>query len=270
MSGEIYDVYFSGAIIKSNDPTEVKRKIGAVFKLQGEKLDRLFSGKAIPIKKGIDMERAIKFRITFRDAGALVDIVPAGEPPPRSKPVQQSSQGEQAGHAPANTRQVSDEMTFADGPMEPAEDPNAHNAPVAVPHYELSSVEGFDLSDCAPSVEPAKIPDISSMDMEKPGITLDETPEPEPLTIDTSTLELDKPGVTLIEAAPVQTPDIDTAELSMTPANQGTLEDCQTPVEPAPIPNIDHLKVVKPEPAPSQDSEHEPPRGKAQFKIAED
>ncbi|PVV15187.1 MAG: hypothetical protein B6D72_02530, partial [gamma proteobacterium symbiont of Ctena orbiculata] len=81
MTADTYDVYFSGAIIKNNEPAEVKRKIGAVFKLEGEKLDRLFSGKPVPIKRGIDMDRAIKFRVTFRDAGALVDIVPAGDPP---------------------------------------------------------------------------------------------------------------------------------------------------------------------------------------------
>jgi hypothetical protein len=266
MSGEIYDVYFSGVIIKSNDPAEVKRKIGAIFKLQGEKLDRLFCGKPIPIKKGIDMERAIKSRVTFRDAGALLDIVPAGDPPPLPKPAQPPP----AKVATADTPQANNGLTLADGPMEPAGDADADTPPVAVPDYELSSVQGFDLSDCTPSLEPVEIPDISSLNMEKPGITLDESPQPEPLTIDTSDLELDKPGATLIEAPPSETPDIDTADLSLAPANQGSLEDCQTPVEPAPIPNIDHLKVVKSEQASSQGPEQEPPRGKAQFKIAED
>jgi hypothetical protein len=268
MSGEIFDVYFSGVILKGSDPAEVKRKIGAVFKLQGEKLDRLFSGKPIPIKKGIDMERAIKFRVTFRDAGALVDIVPAGDPPPSPKPLQPPPQREQAGVATADTPQPSNELTLANGPMELAGD--ADTSPIAVPEYELSSSQGFDLSDCTPSVDPAQIPDISSLDMEKPGSTLDETPEPEPLTIDTSALELDKPGVTLIDTSPAKAPDIDTADLSLAPANQGSLEDYQRPVEPAPLPDIDHLQVVKPEPASSQGSEPEPPRGKAQFKIAED
>jgi hypothetical protein len=150
--------------------------------------------------------------------------------------------------------------------MEPVTD--SDNPPIAAPEYALSSAQGFDLSDCTPTVEPVEIPDISSLDMEKPGIILDESPEPEPLTIDTSALELDKPGVTLIEASPPESPDIDTADLSMAPANQGSLEDYQTGVEPAPIPNIDHLSMDKPEgkpegtPAPSQ--------GKATFKLADD
>ncbi|MEW8029700.1 MAG: hypothetical protein AB2792_03120 [Candidatus Thiodiazotropha sp.] len=262
MTGEIYDVYFSGAIIKDSDPAEVKRKIGAVFKLQGDKLDRLFSGKPIPIKKGVDMDRAIKFRVTFRDAGGLVDIVPAGDPPPVPKPAQQRPPTEQAKVASSDSRTEVSELTLADGPMEPPADSNSNTTPIAVPDYELSSAQGFDLSDCAPTVEAMEIPDISSLDMDKPGITLDESPDPEPLEIDTSSLELDKPGVTLIEEPSPEPASIDTAALSMAPANQGTLEDCQTPVEPAPIPNIDHLNVVQPE--------QKPPQGKAKFDIADD
>ena len=84
MSLDTYDVYFSGATLKDADPAEAKRKVGAIFKLEGEKLERLFSGKPIPIKRGVDMDQAVKYRVAFRDAGALVDIVPAGQPdPPR-------------------------------------------------------------------------------------------------------------------------------------------------------------------------------------------
>ncbi|MES9968739.1 MAG: hypothetical protein ABW092_01815 [Candidatus Thiodiazotropha sp.] len=261
MNAETFDVYFSGAILKDHDPAEVKRKIGAVFKLQGDKLDRLFSGKPIPIKKGIDMDRAIKFRVTFRDAGGLVDIVPTGAPPPTPKPAQQPRPRLEPKAAATDTRSDSGELTFAEGPMESSTE-DSDIPPIAVPDYELSSAQGFDLSDCTPEVEAAEIPDISSMDMDKPGITIDESPEPQPLEIDTSALELDEPGVTLIEETPPKAPEIDTADLSMSPANQGSLEDCQTPVEPAPIPNIDHLNVVEPKQEASQ--------GKAKFKLADE
>ncbi|MES9992947.1 MAG: hypothetical protein ABW098_13395 [Candidatus Thiodiazotropha sp.] len=261
MTADSYDVYFSGAIIKDSDPLEVKRKIGALFKLEGDKLDRLFSGKPIPIKRGVDMERAIKFRVTFRDAGGLVDIVPAGEPPPAPKPRPQTSSPPAPSIAASSPPAETSEMTFADGPMEPAA--NAEEVtPIAVPDFELSSAQGFDLSDCTPEVEAAEIPDISAMQMDKPGITLDETPDPQALEIDTSALILDNPGVTLIEDAPTEPPDIDTSALDVLPANQGTLEDCQQPVEAAPIPNIDHLKIDQQEQKSSQ--------GKAKFKVADD
>jgi hypothetical protein len=261
MTDETYDVYFSGAIIKDSDPAEVKRKIGAVFKLQGDKLDRLFSGEPIPIKKGIDMDRAIKFRVTFRDAGGLVDIVPSGAPAPTAKPSPSPRPREASRVVAAQAPSGSSELTFASGPMEAAAD-DSDITPIAVPDYELSSAQDFDLSDCAPEVEAAEIPDISAMDMDKPGIIIDESPQPEPLEIDTSALDLDQPGVTLIEETPPEPPEIDTTALTVSPPNQGSLEDCQSPVEPAPIPNIDHLDVVEAKP--------DSPRGKAKFKISEE
>ena len=81
MSFETYDVYFSGQIMKDRDPAEVKSRIGALFKLQGAKLDALFSGSPVAIKKGIDMDQAVKYRVAFRDAGALVEIRSFAKPP---------------------------------------------------------------------------------------------------------------------------------------------------------------------------------------------
>lgn len=267
MTVDTYDVYFSGAIIKDSDPAEVKRKIGAVFKLEGEKLDRLFSGKPIPIKRGVDMDRAIKFRVTFRDAGGLVDIVPAGEPPPAPKPPPRTTSRPAPSSKASIPGRETAELTFADGPMEPVAGSD-EATPIAVPDYELSSVQGFDLSDCAAEVEAAEIPDISAMQMDKPGITLDETPDPEALEIDTSALMLDTPGVTLVEESPAQPPDIDTSALDVLPAKQGSLEDCQRPVEPAPIPNIDHLKIDQPEQDSGQGQDQS--KGKAKFTIADE
>ncbi|MCU7876071.1 MAG: hypothetical protein KZQ84_04580 [Candidatus Thiodiazotropha sp. (ex Lucinoma borealis)] len=261
MSNDSYDVYFSGAILKENDPKEVKRKIGAMFKLDGEKLDRLFSGKPIPIKKGLDMDRAIKFRVAFRDAGGLVDIVPTGQPAPIHKPPTQARTGEASSMVAQRSNPSNTEMTLADGPMEPESNPDVVS--ISVPDYALSSPQGFDLTDCAPEVEAVEIPDISSLDLDKSGSDIDRSPDPEPLEIDTSALALDAPGTTLLEQSPSEPPIIDTAALSLSPANQGSLEDCQTPVEPVPIPNLDHLKIDQPD-------EKDEIKGKAQFKLSED
>lgn len=262
MSLETYDVYFSGAILKDADPDEVKRQVGAIFKLEGKKLERLFCGKPVPIKRGIDMDQAIRFRVTFRDAGALVDIVPAGEaapgpaarpaPPPRpvapAKPV-----------APAAKPETAPGLSLADGPLPEA--PQPATEPIPVPDYGLSSPKNFDLSDCTSPVEPAPIPDISAMDLDKAGAILDESPEPAPLEIDITALMMDAPGTTLIEPEETPPPTIDIDQLSMSEPNEGSLEGYQKPVEPAPLPDIGHLHLEETE---------KKPKGKAQFTIAED
>lgn len=275
MSTDSYDVYFSGALLKDADQAEAKRKIGAMFKLEGEKLERLFSGKPIPIKRGVDMDRAVKFRVAFRDAGALVDIVPEGQPAPdpstRPAPPQRPAAPPTATRpAPPDTAETPPSpkagetgLSLADGPLPSPAAPEAD--PVEVPDYGLSAPKDFNLSDCTPEVEAAPLPDISAMHLDKQGAILDETPDDEPLEIDTEALSLDEPGTTLIEAEEVPPAEIDTDQLSMSKPREGSLEGYQKPVEPAPLPDTDHLKLEEGE-AKAKDK----PQGKAQFVIADD
>lgn len=268
MSIDTYDVYFSGACLKTADPAEVKRKVGAMFKLEGDKLERLFSGKPIPIKRAVDMDQAVKFRVAFRDAGALVDIVPEGQPAPSPSPTPAARPTPAPSAVPSETTTApapkaapdSSGLTLAEGPL-PVEE--AAVSSVEAPDYGLSAPQDFNLSDCAPEVEAAPIPDISELDLDKPGANLDESSEPEPLEIDTTALELDEPGTVLIEEMPVDEPDINIDTLSMSEPKQGSLEDCQQPVETVPLPNIDHLKL-------DEAAREERPQGKAKFEIAED
>jgi hypothetical protein len=226
MSFETYNVYFSGQIMKDRDPAEVRSRIGKLFKLDGAKLGRLFSGQPVAIKKGLDMEQATKYRVVFREAGALVDIRPAGQAPQAPTP---------AGEPPGRPEQP--------------------------PGLSLSAPNGYDLSDCAPSLAPGELPDISELNLDKPGVTLDTRPPPEPLEIDTDDWNLDRPGVTLDATEAPPRARIDTSALTLNAANQGSLEDCREPVKPVPLPNIDHLACV--------DTDTEP-RGKARFRLSED
>lgn len=215
MSFETYNVYFSGKIMKGQDPEEVRKKIGAMFKLEGSKLDRLFSGQAEAIKQGLDMDHAVKYRVAFRDAGALVEIRQV-----------ESSQSE-AASAPSQSRESAPQEALT-----------------------LSPPNSFDLSDCAVPVTPQEIPDISSLALDKPGGMLDESSPAEPLEIDTDELELDQPGVVLEQVTTQVPTEFDTSELELNPANQGSLEEYQQTAEPAPLPSINHLDLAEPDEKP--------------------
>lgn len=258
MSSETFDVYFSGTLIKDSDPEKVKRKIGAMFKLEGDRLERLFSGKPVPIKRAVDMDRAIKYRVAFRDAGGLVDIVPTGQAVPTAKPppVRPPETTTRAAAATAATQP----LTLAEGPLEAPEEPPQKE--IIAPDYPLSSTEGFDLSDCTTEAPPQAIPDISGLDLTKPGTELDEAPQPEPLKIDTTALALDTSQENLDNQQAPEPVVIDTHSLSLSAANQGSLEDCQSPVEAAPIPSVDHLKII--------DENEKVSQGRAKFKLADD
>jgi hypothetical protein len=80
------DVYFAGKIVAGQNPTEVKARIGQVFRLSDGKLDALFSGKPRRVKANLDIEEAEKYRQAFLKAGGLTSIVPTGSQPPVPEP----------------------------------------------------------------------------------------------------------------------------------------------------------------------------------------
>jgi hypothetical protein len=238
MSFDTYNVFFSGQIMKNHDPETVKKQIGAIFKLEGEKLDRLFSGQPVAIKKNIDMDQAVKFRLLFRDAGALVDIQPISEPSPQKTDTGISK-------------------------PEPATPPSDEGG------LSLSPAKSHDLSDCAPQVTPQTIPDISGIALDKPGVTLDETPALKALEIDTHELSLDDSGDPLHISEPAKTLEINTSSLSLSPPREGSLEAYKTAVEPQQIPNIDHLQLIESVAETSGESVPKP-AVKARFTLPDD
>lgn len=156
MAIQSYDIFFSGKILDGVDPAEVKRNLAKIFGMESEQLELLFAGNPVKVKGGVDQETAIKYRVAFRNAGALVDIQTTGSTAGAKKtaPATSSTQGAASGG-----------MTLLP--------PNTGS-----------------LIDCAPKIEPAPVPDTSRLSLATPGTLLDETPPPEAEPIDTSYLEL--------------------------------------------------------------------------------
>ena len=75
MSDEKYDVVFRGQLAKGFSIDDAKKNIGALFKLPALKVEALFSGKRVVIKKNIDCEAASKYRVAIKKAGGLVEII---------------------------------------------------------------------------------------------------------------------------------------------------------------------------------------------------
>lgn len=239
---ETYDIFFSGQIMKEADPAEVRRKVGALFKLEGDRLEQLFSGKPVAIKRSVDMDRAVKYRLAFREAGALVDIRPSG-------PVQT---------APPPTAAPQTAVPPAPVPPQPREADESG--------LSLSPPQGFDLSDCAQIPEPQPIPDISNLGLDQPGATLDRHEPPPPLQIDTQSLHLAEVGP-LPEAPETPVAPIDTSELTLSAPEEGSLEGYQQPQAPAPVPDTDHLSLEEPA---NQEESKKAPEGRASFSLPED
>ena len=185
-----FDIYFRGKLLPDTSPQAARLMLGRLFAMDEATLDRLFSGKPMRVKAGVDADRAGRYRAAFRQAGALVDIVSHGSLPPQPRTVAV--------------------------PAAASPEPSASQAP----DFELLPPRTGSLADCAPSVEPAPIGDISWMRLDAPGVTLDERPEaPEP-AFDLSGLSMSEPG-------------------------SFSLEDCAAPPPPADLPDISHLRLAE-------------------------
>jgi len=164
-----FDIHFRGKLLADADAQQVRAAIGKLFKVEGKALDRLFSGEAIRIKKDVDVDAANRFREIFRQAGALVEIVPHG-------------------HALAETAQSSTKTP-------------------AKASMTLLPANSGTLEDCAAPIQAQEIPDISGMGLDAIGATLDESPQPATAKIDISALSVEPANTGSLEDCQIKQTD---------------------------------------------------------------
>ena len=225
-----FDIFFAGKLAPEADPEQAREAIGKMFKLQGNPLEKLFSGTPMRIKKAVDVDTANRYRKAFLKAGALIDIVPHENPPAQSNTGAQQP-------VPA---------------VVPATDSSvmAESATSSLSEMTLLPPKTGSLEDCAPQIQPQAIPDITWMRMDIPGIDLDDSPPVAAKQIDTSKLDMSEPNSGTLEDCKVEKPAQpipDISDMTMSEANSGSLEDCVARKAEKPIPDISHLKLVPPE-----------------------
>ena len=79
MADKLFDIAFSGQIVDGADLQAVKQVIGKIFKADEARLDMMFSGRRVIIKRQADEITMIKYRGAFQKAGAVCEIVDLSE-----------------------------------------------------------------------------------------------------------------------------------------------------------------------------------------------
>ncbi len=64
-----FQVVFEGAITGEYSLEDAKHRFGRLFRINGTKLDLVFSGKTVVIKKNISEEQAMQYAIKIAEAG---------------------------------------------------------------------------------------------------------------------------------------------------------------------------------------------------------
>jgi hypothetical protein len=187
MAFDQYDIYFSGATLPGFDHAEVRAAVARLFRAEGAKLERLFSGKSVRIKRAVDAETAGRYRAAMRQAGALVEVRPsASAEPPTAASAAAAAPAEQLEAAAPTTAGI--EVSEED------------------PQLELLPPRSGSLADYAPPPAAPPRVDLSGMDLAFPGSDIDATPPPAPADIDIGELSAAPPNTGSLEDCVVAKP----------------------------------------------------------------
>jgi hypothetical protein len=214
-----YNVYFAGQLLPGQELTSVRDKLAKLFNADQQTLEKLFSGKALLLKRDCDKATALKYKQAMERAGA--------------EPVIKASQ------SAAATEQPPPPTPAPDKTMSAAE---KIAALAAAP----------DKGDYSPE-ESSTLPKESST-LSKESSTLPEEPSPRPEESSSGSAEQQpEPGQAGINLAPAGSGvlredersepvvrDIDTAGLEVDAATQRLSEE---PPPPPPAPDTSHLDM---------------------------
>lgn len=196
-----FNVVFKGELVKGATAEQVKNNIAKLFKADPAKLEHLFAGGAVIIKKGLDLAGADKYESVLRRAGAIIELVEVGTETP-SKAAPQT---------------------------EPVANAQAKTPPKTVQN--LPAVAEETIASAAPSAPPAPPQAPADLTIAEVGATLVEYVVPPPADFDTTHLNLAELGVDLVEAEIIAAPQYDLSGLALDPVGVDLVE--KTPVPPA-------------------------------------
>lgn len=89
MSNSEFDIIFRGDIVFGHQLADVKLKLQQLFKTDAAKIDALFTGRPVPLKRNLDEATANKYRDALLKSGAMVEVCPSDKSPANTpqKPV---------------------------------------------------------------------------------------------------------------------------------------------------------------------------------------
>lgn len=201
-----YQVVFRGELTGEHPAETVKQQLADLFGMPTQRIDALFSGKPVVVKKNVDRRTAERFDQTFRKAGAICEIRgpegteaggddPGGPAPPTaSAPAAgaEESGDERETGATGDGRgetgpAASTSSTAAAG------DPNGTVVALDVPR----SFEGLEIDDSDSPLAPTASPEAPRIDTAELSLAdadsgpLHQGERPPPADIDTSGLSME-------------------------------------------------------------------------------
>ena len=242
-SAEQYKLVYAGEINEGQHGAVVKKRLAGVLKLDDDRMEVLFSGKPVVVKKATDARTAARYQEVFQKAGARLRVLPVeGEPaaaaPPSEPAPQPAPQEQPAAVAPAGDDDNLQVLPVGSNVLTDAERPELQDTDVDTSHL---SVQGavFTIDDAAPEVA---APNVDHLSMAELGAQIGEPHEEVQVDIDVdfdvAELGADMGEITRDTDAPL---DVDAVDFDL--AETGADIDTRKKAEPPPAPDTSHLSL---------------------------
>lgn len=229
MTEVTYEIVFRGDIAIGQALEQVKGRMAQLFKLAPTQVDKLFTGKAVILKKNLSKEQAEQYQKAFAKTGALVTV----------------KQSAREGQSPVSKSEKGLTLAPAGAPLLSRRDSSVAEATAPnVDHISLRP-SGGNLLDSAelPSV-PAETVTVVEWGLAELGAVIDSiTEEVLPLPILEADWDLAEVGAQLSLSKGEATPKVVAPELDVAPAGSDLVE--PAPVVPMPEPDTDHIHLLE-------------------------
>lgn len=276
MESEKFDLVFSGQILPRQELAVVKANMAALFKISSAQVEALFSGKAIVLKRNVDLTAANRYRVAIKKAGARIDLLKAGTAQVKA-PVKTAEKV--AVKAPVSTEtntNINSDASTQNAPRMSANAVPPQTPAIKKAQKPSASLEALPVGEglLAPSADlraTVVVPDFEVLESGSDLLSEDERVEVAPLDIDLSAITVRALGplvddAELVRKAPVAVAELqadilpagssllqDSERRQVTPANIQALDldiapvgarlDSEKPPAP-PAPNVDHIALA--------------------------
>jgi len=223
MAEQQFQILVNGTLAEGAQIDQVKQNIASLFKTSLDKVEPMFSGRKMSVKKGLDQQTAQKYKAAINKAGLAAAIAPMED----GASSDNNSKGESSldNAVLAVTGSILDERPTTPTPdidtsdlvIGPVGEELVEASVIAEPNIDTSQLSIGEIGEDV--VEPSTIKepdiDISNLSMGEVGgdvIEYEAVPEAK---IDISNLSMSEVGADVSEPEEVPPADINTSELSL-------------------------------------------------------
>lgn len=213
MSEEMFQILVNGTLTEGAMTEQVKQNIAKLFKTSVDKVEPMFSGRKMAVKKGLDKETALKYKAAINKAGLAAAVAPMT-----------SEAAADTGNDTSSTSLDNASLAATGSTMD--ETPAAAPANIDTSDLVMDSV-GETLAEATPPPKPDI--NIDQISMGEVGEDVTEyTLPPEP-DIDISKLDMGETGDDVMQYEAVPDANIDISELSMADAGEDVMQHKEVP-----------------------------------------